>query len=547
MERVNKRPSLAATLLILAASLLGMLLVLYATSGGPGVGSDATIYITSAQNLLAGNGLGWLEPDGSFHRLDYYPPFYPLALTLSGLIFNDVVAGARWLNVLLFGGLIGVIGAWYYSATHRPILAGILSGVLAVSPVLLGVVVWAMSEPVFLLTGFTGLALLTFYLARPRSLVLVLAALLTGLAFLSRYLGVAFVITGALALLWDPVGYQSIRDRLRRAFFFGILAVLPMIIWLALDFAISGTIGGRSGFPAGSFLTRFFATFPALEPIVLFWLLPESVAGRLPGVVRTMAWLAPVAVMIAFAVWTWGRYISASASTQMGISNTVRLALMMGLFVIVYIPVLATLQAVVYPPVAVDLRMLSPVHLALVVLLFALIYIALRLLGPVKVWTSRLVLLAALALFGMYALRGGMVVREYHRTGIGYSTAAWRQSPMVRAVNDLPASTALITNDKAAVMFLSGRPAYEVIEIYQDQPDLTFPVYGSGTDPSQRIFREQGGALVLFRASLDDDFGNYGDRMGERLAALTDGLFPYFEGEDGAIYFYQQPALQGNQ
>jgi hypothetical protein len=270
------------------------------------------------------------------------------------------------------------------------------------------------------------------------------------------------------------------------------------------------------------------------------------VADRLPGVIRMTAWLAPTVVMVLLAGWTWRRYRSANASTKLGLSNTVRLALMMSLFVIVYIPVLATLRAVIYPPVAVDLRMLSPVHLAVVVLLFALIYLMLWLLRPARKWTGSLVLLAVFSLFGMYAVRGGMVVQEYHRTGIGYSTAAWRQSPLLRAVNDLPASTALITNDKAAVMFLSGRPAYEVIEIYQDQPDLTFPVYGSGTDPSQRVFREQGGALVLFRASLEEDFGKYGDRIGERLAALTDGLYPYYEGEDGAIYFYQQPALQGN-
>jgi hypothetical protein len=542
MKWVRKSPAFTAFVLILAASLVGMLMVIYATAGGPGVGSDATIYITSAKNLLAGHGLGWMEPDGSFHHLDYYPPFYPLALVLPGLILNDVVAGARWLNVLLFGGLVAVSGAWFYRATRRPILAGILSGVLAVSPVLLGVAVWAMSEPVFLFAGFAGLALLTVYLIRPRPIVLVLAALLAGLAFLSRYLGIAFVITGALVLLLAPIAANvSISDRLRRAFIFGVLAVLPMLLWLGWDYSSSGTIGGRAGFPAGMFLSRFLGTFPALEPVVLFWLLPESVALRLPEILRSLVWLAPLVGMVVLTGWTWHRYALSGAEKKANLRSGVNLALVMGLFIIVYIPVLAVLQAVIYPPVALDLRMLSPVHLAVIVLAFSLAHLALSLPDLQTKWASRLVLLAALALLGMYALRGGLVVREYARAGIGYSTTSWRASPLLQAVTELPVSTALITNDKAALMFLIDRPAYEVVEIYQDAPDPVFSIYGSGTDESQRIFREAGGALVLFYSSLQQDFGIYGERTAERLAALTAGLYRFYDGEDGAIYFYSQP------
>jgi hypothetical protein len=479
-----------------------------------------------------------MEP-GEFHRLDYYPPFYPLALALPGLILGDIVSAARWLNVLLFGGLVALLGAWSYRATRLPVLAGLLSGTLAVSPVLVSVAAWAMSEPVFLLTGFAGLALFTSYFSRPRLLVLLLAAILTGLAFLSRYLGIAFVITGALVLLLLPVGEKCTRGkRLRRSLAFGAAAVLPMALWLTLDFISSGTIGGRSGMPVQAFLPRFLGTFPALEPIVLFWLLPESVANRLPGVLRSLLYLLPLAALVGAAAIILRRYLHLGPAKAAELSAGARLALVMALFLAVYLPVLAVLQAVIYPPVAVDLRMLSPVHAAVIVLVFALAYLALKAFAPVNRWASIAVLLAGLALFGSYALRGGLVAREYHRTGIGYSAAAWRESPLLKAASQLPTSTALITNDKAAILFLAGRPAYEVVEIYQDQPELVFTRYGSGTDESQRIFREQAGALVLFNASLEQDFGVYGDRIAERLAALTAGLDLYFAGEDGAIYFY---------
>ncbi|HPC05781.1 MAG TPA: hypothetical protein PLI60_03595, partial [Anaerolineaceae bacterium] len=73
------------TLLLLFSAVVGMTLVAYSTSLGPGVGGDATIYITSARNLLEGRGLGLIEADGSFRLLPYFPPGYPLALSLFGL------------------------------------------------------------------------------------------------------------------------------------------------------------------------------------------------------------------------------------------------------------------------------------------------------------------------------------------------------------------------------------------------------------------------------------------------------------------------------
>jgi hypothetical protein len=540
MEFVHRRSVLIAAVLILGASVIGMLAVVYATREGPGVGSDSTIYLVSAQNLLAGNGLGWMEP-GGFHRLDYYPPFYPLAVALPGLILGDIVAAARWLNVLLFGGLIAVLGTWSYRSTRNPILAGLLSGTLAVSPVLVGVTAWAMSEPVFLLTGFSGLALLAAYLDRPRLVTLLVAALLTGLAFLSRYLGVVFVMTGGLFLLLLPAaGKGTFRQRLCRSLIFGFVAVLPMVVWLALDLIASGTVGGRSGMPSEAFLPRFLGTFTALEPIVLFWLLPESVASRLPGAARFLLVLLPLAALVVLSLVIRREAARRKTDKSAGYNAGVRLALMMGLFSGIYLLVLAVLQAVVYPPVAVDLRMLSPVHVGVIVLVFALAYLALGAFAPARRWIGYAVLLAGVVFSGSYALRGFSVAQEYRFAGIGYSTKAWRQSDVVKAVRELPESIPLITNDKAALMFLAGRATYEVAEIYRDKPEPVFTRYGSGMDEAQRVFREQSGALVLFNASLEDDFAIYGDRTAERISALVDGLYLYYEGEDGSIYYYRE-------
>ncbi len=299
-----KKDALVLFILLLLASLLGMALVTYATTFGPGVGGDATIYLTSAQNLLAGNGLGWTEADGSFRLLPYTPPFYPLVLSALGLLVRDMVAGARWLNVILFGATIALAGLFFYRNTGRLWLAAIFSGLLAASPVIVGVQVWAMSESLFLLLGFSGLLVLLDYLACPRRALLIASAGLCGLAFLTRYFGVAFVATGGLALLLFGRGQDSrvkVRlawNELREAALFGAVAVLPTLIWLVIDFSLTGTVSSRSGQPAAAYWQRFLEIGPALQKIILFWLLPDSIIARLPGIVAVALWLVPLAGLV---------------------------------------------------------------------------------------------------------------------------------------------------------------------------------------------------------------------------------------------------------
>lgn len=547
-----KRDNLILLLLILLASLAGMALVVYATSFGPGVGGDATIYLTSAQNLLAGRGLGWIEADGSFRLLPYTPPFYPVVLSAVGLVARNMVAGARWLNVLLFGVTIVMIGLFFYRYTGRAWMAGILSGLVAASPVIVGIQVWAMSESLFLLLGFAGLLALLEYLARPRSIVLVASAVLCGLAFLTRYIGVAFVATGGLALLLGQGQQRRVRIRfgrkeIRKAFLFGLIAILPIIAWLVIDFSLTGTVGSRSGQPASAYWQRFLEIGPALQKIVLFWLLPDSVIARLPGIVQTALWLIPLAGLVGLAIFLAGRAGDIPSAPGAGQNSpgqstwdaAARLAQMFALFTIVYLVVLAVVQVFTYPPITLASRMLSPVHLAVLVLLFVLLHLFLVALRKGAAWrpVAGLVYLACLALLGSYVLRGALIARDYHRAGIGYTAPAWQNSGSIVALRKLPENVPLISNETTAIMFLLGRPAYPLQEIYQQHPAEEFTAYGEGQDVSQRVFREQGGALVLFYGTLEEDFAMYGDRASERIQALTRGLYLFAEEDDGAIYF----------
>jgi hypothetical protein len=88
------------------AAIVGGSIVAVNTRIGAGVGGDATIYIVAARNLVAGEGLGWIHPDGTFQLLADFPPGYPLVLSLPGLFGADLIKSARWIDILLFAAII---------------------------------------------------------------------------------------------------------------------------------------------------------------------------------------------------------------------------------------------------------------------------------------------------------------------------------------------------------------------------------------------------------------------------------------------------------
>jgi len=551
---VIRLPIWLVYLLICLAALLSMGLVFYATAYGPGVGGDATIYLTSASNLIQGEGLGWIEADGSFRVLPYTPPFYPLVLGGFGLL-GDIVSGARLLNILLSGATVFLSGWACLRFTRQPWLAVVVSGLAASSPVLLGVQVWAMSEVLFLFLGFGGLALILVYLENNRWPYLVGAAVLLGLSFLTRYFGVAFVITGGLALfVFGRADDSRIRvwvnkPRLREGVVFGVISLLPILAWLVIDFSLTGTVGSRSAQPAAAYWQRFIEICPALEKIYLFWLVPDSIAGRLPAILRFFAWFLPLILVVGLALLIVRQMRKApvdSSSPPVAVdASTVRLAGIFALFVLVYLITLTIVQVFTYPPITLASRMLSPVHLAVLVLVSVFIYMVQAVLAVNKRTLAILLVLVGLGWAGGYALRSALIAHDYPQSGIGYNSLSWRGSATIEILRNIPADVPLISNEVTAIMYLTGRPAYAMQEIYQSQPIAEpFSQYGLGDDLAQTAFREQNGALVLFSANLYEDFSMYGDRTEARLKALTDGLYSYYSNEDGTVYFLKKPGFE---
>jgi hypothetical protein len=128
---------------------------------------------------------------------------------------------------------------------------------------------------------------------------------------------------------------------------------------------------------------------------------------------------------------------------------------------------------------------------------------------------------------------------EHHRDGAGYTGIRWRNSGTIEGMQELSPNIPIITNEPAAVLFLTGRTAYEIEELSRTAPLTDYVRYGEELDdPVQQLFREDGAALVLFDSFYWQLYPIYDDETPLRLEAFTQGLRLVSDSWDGGIYFY---------
>jgi hypothetical protein len=527
---------LAAGLALLG--LVGAAVILYATAHGAGIGGDATIYLSAARNLLAGKGLGLVEPQGGFRVLPYSAPLYPLLLAGLGGLGIDLAEAARWIDALLYGATIFLVGAAVMRFTRDRILAFFSAALILLSPVLVvRVFAWAMSEPVFLFAGFLGLFLAIDYVGQARRGMLIGAALACGISFLARYIGVGFVAAAALVLLL--LDRRAWRAKIMATAGFLAVSLLPMAVWVVYDFTQTHTVASRSIQTGVGLGARALSALAPLKQAVLFWLVPDAWVAT-PPYPHIFNSLLLAGVMLAAAALLVAVSRRRRVTRPADLDGSARLALGLGTLVGVYLAVTLVVYISTYPPITLDNRMISPIYVAALLLVVVLAGMLLRV-EAARRWLQVGIWVVLLGFAATYLYRTPRIVQETHRSGLGYLADGSRHSATLKALQALPPGTQVITNEVTLVLYYTGQPAYALISGALVDPHSGFTAYGSDpTDPGQAAFRS-GGALVLFSSINDTLTGIYGAQAPARLAALTQGLYQAYSGPDGAIYYYRAP------
>lgn len=514
-------------------ALLAAAQVIYATRLGAWVESDSAVYLAAARNLLAGDGLRVLQPSGKAATL--MPPLYSLTLASLGALGVDLLAAARWLNVVLIFAAILLFG-WIcltFSRTRWLALPGAL--LLAVFPPVIDLYSGMMTEALYLTLMLFGFGALLAYFVRGTRGWLAAAALTAGLGAVTRFVGVVFLPAGALAVLL--LARQPLKRRLGDLLLFSVVSILPVAVWA----------------------------------IWLYFNPDSSPALGSPQWTNPWAYLAPVRNGIFQTLWSW---------LPFGHLRDTKLLRAGTLLVLVLLPALAGLGAwrllgkrlrgwlddpdarlaglavislgcffigfiLIFlfrnPPQDVNTRTLLPLFPLLLLLLLATISLGLRLTrgaGRIVAQLSAGILLVACC--AGYLPANLATARTLHADGRGYITAAWQNSATIQALRDVPEGLTLISNENGALLFFTGRTALEISERFRKEPLAEFTRFGDDpADEAQALFRQGKAVLVVFRQQLYWQLEPlYGDRTDERIGGLLAGLKPVFEGPDGGIYLY---------
>ncbi len=515
--------------LICAAAGAGILFI--SMSQGVGVGGDATIYITSARNLLAGKGLGLINAAGDFRLIPYFPPFYSLVLAFFGLFTSNLSLVALILNLVFFAGLIFLITFWTLRISDR-MFPGLLLGLLiAGSPIMIPAYSWAMSEPLSVLLGFGGLILLEKSLIENRRALFWISAVLLALSFLTRYSSAAFI--GAAVLLIFFFEGETLKERFLAALGYGLTSVVPMIVWLVMDFTQTATVSSRSML-SGRTAELWAAFVPKLKHVFTLWLLPESLAVTMPGFLVTFVTICILLFSVGFLV---GSIIALRNGTQY--PRYARMFFLLSSFNLLYLLLIILVSLNTYPPITINSRMLLPVYVSnfwQIYLLFALFAEYNHNLARTFVFNTALFLFTV---FNCY--RGVRIANQNAIDGLGYNSTAWKNSETIAYIREnIPEDRQIVTNEETALLYLLDRRTWPMHEVYVNEPDKEYYAYESETgveqDASRRTFREGGAYLVVFDTFEDQMADIYGENTRARIEKLFENLTLLFDGDDGMIY-----------
>ena len=432
-----------STLFVIVMAILGAAHVLVRTfTYGAGIGADSVSYLSTAENLMAGEGLQDFRGAG----LLPWPPLFPLLLAAIGFVGIEPLDAGRLVNIGSCGLIILVSGLWLRRSLRSPLLAMGAVAALATSYPLGYFSSFILTDATFVL--FTLLALTrmeSFSSRNVRWKPLVLAALFTALAVLTRYVGIAVVVTGVLMLLLYAGG--TLPDRLNRAVVYGAISAIPVGVVFVRNYLLFGDYdrtATRIGQPLLASLDQLAGLFHEA-------VMPANVADWI-GVSLLWSFVLAVSVGVTICVYTVGRRASPSRPSPFQTSlGSVR---PLAVFSLVYLIFILLVVSWVGNPSGIAMRFLLPLYISLFLLGWWLLdgLFHIRTHGwrfVAKQISVSLVLILCLGHFGLWARKSFDITTEALETGfIGdtFNTLQWDQSETIAYLEANPVDARVYCN-----------------------------------------------------------------------------------------------------
>ncbi len=488
--------------------LIGSGIILFTTAIAPWAFSDSAVYIWSAQNLASGIGLVVQNTVGGYEPMTWFPPLFPVMISIPVFLGADAVQAARWINAVSFGLFLSLTGAATWRAVKSLMLSFCTVFLLIIQPGMIKLFSGAISEPLFLV--FTLAAMFAVYLAvlsPGKNGLWLLGGTLAGFSFLTRYTGIAVI--GAviiLAMLTEGV----IKDRLKHF----ALTLIPSILAVAGWFLITGNLGGRHILQTQSISIDTASYMRAFWEVIIQWI---------PYITRGNQIISPAGKLVVIIMLVLGSYMySIWSNRKDGYSKEERKiniwVNIWVLFSILYFFIHLVSYIFLIEKPDVDMRLLSPIYLSWVMILVTILSMlqTIRMGKPAGIYTPLLLMLGFLLYFG----KGTMdYSRQLHNEGWGYTSKTWQTSRLMVEAGKIDHSNPVYSNDPALILFYYG-----FLPSYLDVPVL---VSSNETGKNQAVY-------VMFYPQA---YGIYGEKVEEWFEELDKGLQVIYKDKNGGIYF----------
>ncbi len=511
---MKKNRDYTTTVLILLA-LIGALCIFIATPYGIGTTPDSASYIGSARNLLSGRGLTVpIIYTKAPPPLVHYPPLLPLLLAGIGLVFGiDPFTSARWLNMLLFGANILLVGIILKKHTRVSFLPVIGSFIILTSPHMVILHSMAWTEPLFLFFELVGLYTLSTYLETKQDKYLLAGAICVSLAFLDRYPGVALVATGFCAvILWHK---GKIRKRILDSLKFLVISILPIAIWMIRNAIIVDNATNRKILFHPILLKRLKGAIATLS----VWLSPEGV----PPLLRALFLL----------IVTLGLgYVAYQKALQKNEYKQIPTFLKVSaLFLVMYALLLAISVSFFDASIYLNPRILSPTFVILVIML---IYLLDKAWGKKPLYSQLIVGGICTILLISYPIRGGTWLWKAHKEGVGYTSKHYLSLKTVQWVQNLPKDIKIFTNHPTALYLLTNREMHIIPLKENPITQERNALYSKQLAEMEEQMRAHGALLVYIRGRKTTYLPNEEELKSALPLALIEDL------QDGAVYTVEE-------
>jgi hypothetical protein len=481
----------------------GMMLV--ATTRGASLSSDSLIYLNSSRNLVQGHGITRLSGPTGFKPITHYPPFFPLMLAGLQLLGLGVSTSARVVSTLAFGAtaaLTVVAVRAFGGGRWSSLIAGLF---VAVSPVLVDIYSWAMSESIYLVFGLLAMLVLGAYRHNRSILFLVTAALAASLAYLSRYIGLSLVGAGALVVAVEAE--VPLARRLRHAGLYLLVGLAPTGAWMVRNLVLTGYLSNYSLVfhpPSLSVLKKPLA-------VLWEWLVPFPFTHASLIVVVGAICLLLVGIVF-WALRGHARPVGRLAALARGGGPLAFLLV----YLVTYTTSVALSIAFLGITIPVDQRLACPVYLSALILTAAGLSVWLRS-NPAPA-LKVVVLMLAVALGLSYVFRTSALVGQLVVDSRGYAGTAFQAAGDVPFVKRLPEQLIIYSNSFPALEFFYDKGSYMVPLPGDPVTGLPVEAYGSMLDDMRRAIHAGRAVMVLFFREPGD--GQLPVELGEGLVLL---------------------------